>query len=587
MIQGRRKESLSRVVVIVIAMAGIFMLAMPVAAFELNMADGAVTGVLDVTLGYAVGVRVGKPADQSDLSKANVRDWTFDRGDVYTNQYKITPELELKWKNYGFFGRATGYWDTRIDQRGSGQADYPLGPEAIGLPGNGNGWNSDAEDDIGLGYDIYDLYVYAGYEINDFLGLGYVPIDIRLGNQIFNWGEGSYYLDGINTTNALDFTKLSLPGSEIKEATIATPAVSIQVGLGDNLSLDAYYQFGWSETKLEPAGTFFDGGYNFLGAGGKYSIIPMDLSHLTLDPADEGILVPVLDNTRRSDKDADDQGQFGFAAHYILGDIELGAYFVNFHSQTPVFQYNVPVWDPVSDPYGEEYYADNGFTFIYPENIQMYGVSVSGSAVGWAVAMEVAYKPNAPVVNVGLADASIEQAEFFDHPNADGSFEMTNNGTAEAGTSVDAYDERDVWHGQINLMKQFGEAPLGIDTTWIFLTAAVDYLPGDLTGIPANGPDGQQADEFAWGYSVDIDSTWYNVLPGLDITPGISWMHGVSGYSHFWGNWWEGKRNMQLRVNAVYATKWEIGLNYNQEFNSEDKYAEDGTNANFTVSYKF
>jgi hypothetical protein len=215
-----------------------------------------VTGVLDTTLGYAVGIRVGKTADQNDLSPTNVRDWTFDRGDVYTNQFKISPELELKWKNYGSFARATVYWDTRIDQQGSSQADYPLGPEAIGLSGNGNGWNDDAEDDIGLGYDIYDLYVYAGYDIENLLGLGYAPIDIRLGNQAFNWGEGSYCFDGINTTNALDLTKLSLPGSEIKEATIAVPAISVQIGLGDNLSLDAYYQFGWSETKIEPTGSW-------------------------------------------------------------------------------------------------------------------------------------------------------------------------------------------------------------------------------------------------------------------------------------------------------------------------------------------
>ena len=155
------------------------------------------------------------------------------------------------------------------------------------------------------------------------------------------------------------------------------------------------------------------------------------------------------------------------------------------------------------------------------------------------------------------------------------------------GTSVDGYDEMDTWHGPINLLKQFGEAPLGIDTTWVFLTAAVDHLPGNRDGLASYGPDDQEPDEFAWGYSVDVDSTWFNVVPGLDITPGISWMHGVDGYSHFWGNWWEDRKTIQLRVGASYGAQWDFGIDYNQEFNDEDDYSENGSTANFTASYRF
>ncbi len=545
--------------------SGIFLLVAvsPAAAFRFSLLDDEVTGSLDTTMSYGVGVRTGKPVDKTDLDNITMRDWTFAKGDIYTNNFKVTPELRLKWKNYGLFARVTGYWDTVIDRGSSGRADYPFDQ------GDGDGWANAAEEEIGLGYDVNDLYLYGSYDVENFLGLGYAPVDLRIGNQVFNWGEGSFYIDGINSTNALDFNKLFLPGSEIKDATIAVPAVLAQVGLFDSLSVDAYYQFGWSESKLPPVGTFFADSSDVFGQGGRQVIVHDGF----------GGALPVVN--RLGDRDAKDDGQWGLGTRYSIGDFELGAYYLRTHSQLPQLQYVVP---DVLDPF--QYLAENAFRFIYPEDVDMYGASLTTSLSGWAFAAEVAYRPNAVIMTINpnvYLDTQIGNL-FVNGPQS--SFGAGRLGTVNPGDVIDAYEQRDAWHGQVNMLKELGPS-FGFDTTWLFLSAAADHLPGNREGLASNGPDEQSPDAVAWGYSIDIDSTWYNVLPSLSITPGISWMHAVSGYSHIYGNFWEGQKSVQLRINSDYGDRWAFNLNYNRVLNDEKAYAENGTNVNFSASYKF
>ncbi len=535
----------------------------PATAVEFSLLNGEVTGSLDTTLSYSAGVRTGEPVDKADLDNITMRDWTFDQGDLYSNSFKVSPELELKWKNYGFVGRVTGYWDTVIDRGSSSRSDYPFDQ------GDGNGWSDDAEDEIGRGFSVADLYVYGSYDIENFMGLGYAPVDLRLGNQVFNWGEGSYYFDGLNSTNAVDLTKLVQPGSEFKDATIAVPAVLVQVGLFDNLSVDTYYQFGWSESKYPPVGTFFADDSDIFGQGGKE--VMKDLGFGPMSVA-----------SRLGDLDARDDGQFGISTRYGIGDFELGAYYTRSHSQLPQLQYIVP---DTADPF--QYLADNAFRFIYPEDVDMYGLSLATSMSGWAIAAEVAYRPNAVIMSINPNEyLNTQIGNLFFGTGPQGSFDAGRLGTVNPGDVIDAYEQRDAWHGQVNALKVFGPG-LSFDTTWLFLTAAADHLPGDREGLASWGPEGQDPDAVAWGYSVDVDSTWYNVLPSLSITPGVSWFHAVNGYSHANGNFWEGNKSIQLRVNTDYGDRWSFNLNYNRTINDENAYAENGSNANFTASYKF
>ena len=66
---------------------------------------------------------------------------------------------------------------------------------------------------------------------------------------MFNWGEGLFYRGGVNTTNPVDAAKFRLPGAELKEVLVPVEALSFNVGLTDNLSMEAFYQFNWKESR--------------------------------------------------------------------------------------------------------------------------------------------------------------------------------------------------------------------------------------------------------------------------------------------------------------------------------------------------
>ena len=84
-----------------------------------------------------------------------------------------------------------------------------------------------------------------------------MPLDVRFGKQVINWGEGIFYRDGINTVNAMDGASFALPGSEVKDLLIPQHALSFRLGITDNLSMAAYYQFEWENSVTPGRGTFF------------------------------------------------------------------------------------------------------------------------------------------------------------------------------------------------------------------------------------------------------------------------------------------------------------------------------------------
>ena len=57
--------------------------------------------------------------------------------------------------------------------------------------------------------------------------------------------------------NPVDAAKFHLPGSELKEVLVPMEALSFNLGLTDNLSMEAFYQWKWKETRLDPVGTYF------------------------------------------------------------------------------------------------------------------------------------------------------------------------------------------------------------------------------------------------------------------------------------------------------------------------------------------
>ena len=314
-------------------------------AVEFSFADNEITGSLDTTISYGQLWRVQGQDKTNDDINTNDGNRNFDTG-LVSEVFKITSDLEASYRNYGVFIRGTAFYDTQImDKRNDYyDANSPAQPSQS-FPRD-NSFTRETRHKAGRDAQILDAYVYGNWDV------GNMPVSGRLGKQVFNWGEGLFYRGGVNTTNPVDAAKFRLPGSEVKEVLVPVEALSFNVGLTDNLSMEAFYQWNWKETAIDPVGTYFsetdlfaDGGNTaystqtaLIPLGGLYS----GLSAAGIGGLQGGRTVDGSGNIKVAsvgpDINAKNDGQFGVAFRYIaeeLNSTEFGFYFVNYHAKEP------------------------------------------------------------------------------------------------------------------------------------------------------------------------------------------------------------------------------------------------------------
>ena len=331
--------------------------ALPAQAIELG--QGEVQGSLDTTLSHGATWRVEKREEDraGDFRSANVNDgnYNYDRG-IVSNTSKFTTDLDLGYRNFGAFVRATGFLDFENED---GERDRTtLHPEA--------------KDAVGKDLQVLDAYVSGAFEVGD------AAVDLRAGRHVLNWGESTFIQNGVNAFNRFDVSRLRLPGSELREALAPVSMVSLAVAPTYNLSMEGFYQLDWEETVIDPVGSYFSTS-DYVGPGAKEAVlsdsqfapllapfgsdldrfftfgpltpaINADLtSYQVLHPQLGLISVPQppmleLDSDfmsvpKGADRNPEDTGQWGVAFRYLaedLNDTEFGLYFANYHSRLPV-----------------------------------------------------------------------------------------------------------------------------------------------------------------------------------------------------------------------------------------------------------
>ena len=335
------------------AFAGLLplLVAVQAQAVEFSFADNEVSGSIDTTVSYGQLWRVqGQDKNNNDIN-TNDGNRNFDTG-LVSEVYKITSDLEATYKNYGVFVRGTAFYDTQImDKRTDYNDNNNPNQPSQSFPDNSS-FTYETRHKAGRDAQILDAYVYGNWDVAD------KPVTARLGKQVFNWGEGLFYRGGVNTTNPVDAAKFRLPGSELKEVLVPVEALSFNVGLSDNLSMETFYQFNWKESAIDPVGTYFSETDLFADGGNTaYSNQPAlaavagaynQLSAINAGGLQGGRGVSSDGTIKvasiRSDLNAKNDGQFGVAFRYIaeeLNSTEFGLYFVNYHSKEPTIAANL------------------------------------------------------------------------------------------------------------------------------------------------------------------------------------------------------------------------------------------------------
>ena len=506
---------------------------------------------------------------------------------LFTNAAKITSEFEFSYKHVGGFVRGFAFYDF-TNQNGD-RARTPL--------------SNAAKDRVGARAEFRDAFLWYRFE-------GSHPGEIRAGWQVINWGESTFIQGGINAINPVDVSVLRVPGAELRDALLPVGAVKFSIKPSANTSFEAFYQYAWEETKIDPVGSYFSTS-DLAGAGATkvmlgFGSVPdsVAVGHAPLPPtySPVGTAVP----KRSEDIKARDDGQYGVALRAVappLGNTEFGLYFLNYHSRLPLIGARTGT---SAGLFGGNYAATADYFLVYPEDIKLVGGSFNTQLgrTGIALQGEVSHRMDVPLQadDVELLYAALSPLRLL--PPLPQLAPLIGLGNLLASTNqlgaygfsqqIDGFRRFDTTQIQMTGTKAFSQI-LGADQVVLVAEGAwgmVHDLPDqsvlrlDAPGTYTSGnsvhqtagiqPGTEPASAFptpsAWGYVLAGRADYNNAFGAVSMVPRFSFAQDVSGISPGpGGNFLEGRKSLTLGLGFQYRIKWELDVSYTT-FMGADRY---------------
>ncbi|MGM0451040.1 MAG: DUF1302 domain-containing protein [Pseudomonadota bacterium] len=528
----------------------------------------------------------------------------FEQGDIFSQSLSGRTELSAEYNpNSATFSSFGGEFKYRYSH------DFKLrdGDFATDPVGQQRHLTEEGRDNASSG-QILDAYVYSD------MWLGNVPVEVRYGKQVVNWGESTFILGGINQTNPIDVSAFRKPGAEVKDVLLPAEMLYASAGVTNNLTVEGYFQTKWEPFEIEDCGTFFS----------TVDVVSDGCGPLLLagQAPDSQALEDGLFAEREADQEPDDTGQFGLSARYFLPDsgIELGAYYMRFHSRLPLL--NVRANNPEDgnttanvdyDPDKESTRFPNYFV-EYPEDLEVMGLSLNTTIpTGTSVGAEYSFQPDKPVQrnSTDVIFAGLQQRG----PNGE-ILSKTEQARREAnpdknfaGEVIRGYDRFDISqlqstfihffdrvmgtdrfivigeiggtyvHGLPDSSEErfgrsatFGAGPLpveGEDFTGDFCREGPDDEPGANIN-PSNCRSDGYVTDFSWGYRALFAWDYSSFYMGWNFMPSIFVSHDVKGFAPGpAGNFSEGSKQVGLTAAASYQNRWNVELSYTEYFDGE------------------
>jgi hypothetical protein len=533
----------------------------------------------------------------------------YDRGDVYSTVIKGTFELEMGYdyggeylKDFGGFFRASAFYDffgncKDCTKRTDLAKDARVRSSVIdgGV--------------VGAQWIFLDMYVDGRFELLERL------LDLRVGNQVLNWGESIFTPGGINTTSAFDVTKLRIPGSELKEALVPAPIVRLGGDIGWGLSFEGYYQFDWNRTNVDPTGSYWATS-DLVGRAAQGLFFGNDpgsgcTGFGTPDPgcltAPSGI--PQVDDVLPSD-----QGQFGVALRYFADPIlsEFGLYYIRYHSKTPAvgnhaINLSLDPFDP--DPVPTDYFRE------YGDKIDVVGASFTTEVLSATLAGEISYRwdDTTTVVATGSAIAAATVAPAFTPVRAGGS--VREKRLQAVLNMIQIFGPSTRWGvGRVvdflradsfSLTSEIGVVHYpGLEDQCatpfqpvldLMLPAPTDCIPYSGVGpsdtdelIFGSFPVKSDVDATSWGYQLFLRGEYTNPF-GIPITvnPTVGWRHDFHGIAPN-QTFIEDRMGVTVGLAFDYLQTWGLRVTYANFFGGKDKHlVKDRDFVSISASYAF
>lgn len=467
--------------------------------------SGAPAGCLAPTAAYG---------DQGNLN--------YQKGRPFTTYLKGSHELLLKAPDdLTFMTRFNWLRDVSSTHTTGFGSAAPPPPAADGL-------SDDARKDLRFKARLLDFWVSKSFDI------GGKKTRVRVGNQVISWGESLFLPGGINTTNAVDIMRLSQPGTQLKEAVLPAPIVSVTSNLGSGVSVEGYVQSNWNANYFPPTGAYWSTA-NGLGKG-------HDAYGLVETKPKNG-------------------GQGGVSLRYQPSgtELNLGLYAMAYHDKAPSFSLNA---------------KDTGAVgWVFPEKRQLYGVSANMPVGDWALGTELSYRPKDAVpLNAAVSGCSSQNGNCW-------------------------VDEKKLqWHltGILSLTPSTGRAildVLGAQTATLLAEAVVVHYPNLKQSY---GGDPISAGAWGWGQEFsptgtpipkgtktssgfNFDFSWVydgTLVPGWQVIPEIYYFQALSGRTpNAAAQFMSGAKSAALIMSFVKnPANWQGSISYTKFFGGREAF---------------
>ncbi len=545
-------------------------------------------------------------ATVADGSTSDDGNRNYKKGDAFSQIFKGSHDLQFTYENFGGFVRGKYWYDSALAnnnvKHGHGPTVVPGAITAVSYD-NGSKLDDSNFNDLSKasGATVLDAFVYGSFDLLD------MPLDVRIGKQVVSWGESTFIGGGINAINPVDASAFRRPGAEIKEGLLPVNMAYANLGLTDNLSLEAFYQLGFQETVLDACGTYFS----------------------TSDVTADGCTVLTVANggasVTRNDEGAikaSDDGQFGMAVRYFADelDTEFGFYAMNLHSRLPVYSatadttvetdtmaLETALGYPVGTLALTKRAETAGYYIEYPEDTQLAGVSFSSNFAGVAVSGEVSHKFDAPMqingvlttaanLNRGTAGAGTTAAHQAAYTEIYGS--AVGFGATGTGHDIKGYRNFDVTQAQVTLINLWNQVA-GASQVSVVGEVGASYIH-DFDDVlrygrsstynepKFDGSDDGFVTETSWGYRALVSANYTNVVAGIDVRPTVVFSHDVDGYAAAPGGaFTEGAQTLGFTVQANYLSKYRATLAYKQFMGGDYNVLSDRDFASVSVDVQF
>ncbi|MEM9056249.1 MAG: DUF1302 family protein, partial [Pseudomonadota bacterium] len=288
--------------------------------------SGDFYGSWDTTISYGQSWRMQRASNEivgiangGDAFSVNNDDGTlnFQRGKPFSRVGKITSEIELNYKNFGGFFRGTYFYDMELMNDEQQRTQLP----------------STTLDRVGSYGDLLDAFIWYKFD------LGSMPAEIRVGEQVVNWGESTFIQGGINVINHIRVSNIRVPGAELREALLPQDLVTFSLGTTENTSLELVYQYDWDDTEPDLVGTYF-GTNDFVPGGGTHVRLGFGDTPDVPNPEFSDPGHPFNAIPRIASDTPEDDGQYGLAFRFFAPNFnngtEFGLYYYRYHSRLPL-----------------------------------------------------------------------------------------------------------------------------------------------------------------------------------------------------------------------------------------------------------